>query len=55
METIDVSIADDIITSLDLWNQGNIQTLYSDLGDEKAKRNFEQAYISENSFNISLF
>jgi hypothetical protein len=36
METIDVFIADDIITSLNLWDQGNIQTLYSDLWGEKA-------------------
>jgi hypothetical protein len=54
METIDVSIADNIITNLDLWNQNNIQTLYSDLEGEKAKENFEQAYISESSFNASL-
>jgi hypothetical protein len=54
METTDVSTADDIITSLDLWNQNNIQTLYSDLGGEKAQENFEQAHISESSLNASL-
>jgi hypothetical protein len=36
METTDVFTANGIITSLDLWNQNNIQTLYSDLRGEKA-------------------
>jgi hypothetical protein len=53
MEITDVFTADDIITSLDLWDQGNIQTLYSDLGGEKAQGNFEQAYMSDSSPNAS--
>jgi hypothetical protein len=36
MKTTDIFTANDIITNLDLWNQNNIQTLYSDLKGEKA-------------------
>jgi hypothetical protein len=55
METTDVFTADNIITNLDLWNQNNIQTLYSDLKDEKAQGNFEQAHMSDSSPNASSF
>jgi hypothetical protein len=54
MEITNVFTADDIITSLDLWDQGNIQTLYFDLGGEKAQENFEKAQISDSSLNTSL-
>jgi hypothetical protein len=53
METTNIFTADDIITSLDLWNQNNIQTLYSDLKNEKAQGNFEQTHINDSSPNAS--
>jgi hypothetical protein len=55
MEITDVFIADDIITSLDLWDQNNIQTLHFDLRNKKAQKKFEQAYINDSFFNASLF